>query len=254
MKVLVTGAAGFLGHGLIVPFEGRHELRLMDIVDFETKHEKVIGDVADLQTVRRAVDGVDAIVIAHMASRQAGAYEEPTLPFDANVKGTANLFFAGNERGIKRYALISSEIVVYGYEIPPRRMRDMRLRGTTMYGLTKVCQEVIAEQFQREFDLHVAALRVGYILSADDPNHVVDKYGALVDKRWGPNTDRRDIGEAARLALELPDLKYEVFYILGAPEAAEMYEMEPSFARLGWKPKLDFMWLPKGVKPQGAKK
>ena len=27
--------------------------------------------------------------------------------------------------------------------------------------------------------------------------------------------DRRDIGKAARLALELPDLGYEVFYVLG---------------------------------------
>ena len=89
MKVLVTGACGFLGRGLIEPFAGRHELRLMDVVDWQTPHEKVVGDVADLETCRRAVQGCQAVVIAHMASRQAGAYETPVLPFDANVKGTA---------------------------------------------------------------------------------------------------------------------------------------------------------------------
>ena len=244
MKVLVTGAGGFLGGGLIEPFAGRHDLRLMDVVDWQSPHEKVIGDVADLETCRRAVQGCQAVVIAHMASRQAGAYETPALPFDANVKGTANLFFAGLECGIRRYVLISSESVVMGHKVPPRRTTDMPYRGTTLYGLTKVCQEVIAEQFQREHGLEVAALRVGYILSADDPDHVVDKYGKHIHERNPPCTDRRDIGEAARLAIELPDLKYEVFYVLGAPEADRFYDMEPTFRRLGWKPRHDFTWLP----------
>ena len=53
MKVLVTGAGGFLGRGLVAPFVGRHDLRLMDVVDWQTPHEKVIGDVADLETCRR---------------------------------------------------------------------------------------------------------------------------------------------------------------------------------------------------------
>ncbi len=244
MKILVTGAGGFLGRGLIVPFEGKHELRLMDLFDWKTPHEKVIGSVADLETVRRSVDGVQAIVIAHMASRQAGAYDTPVVPFDVNVKGTANLFFAGLECGIKRYVLISGEITVMGHKIPARRTRDLPLKSFGIYGLTKVCQEVIAEQYQREFDLQVAVLRVGYILSADDPDNVVNKYGKRIKERNPPCTDRRDIGEAARLALELPDLGYEVFHVLGAPEAVEVYDVEYTYQRLGWKPKYDFTWLP----------
>lgn len=244
MKVLVTGAGGFLGQGLIVPFEGKHELRLMDVADWKTTHEKIVGDVADLDTCRRAVKGCDAVVIAHMASRQAGSYETPTIPFDANVKGTANLFFAGVECGIKKYVLISGEVVVLAHKMPPRRTLDLPLRSNTLYGVTKVCQEVIAEQFQREHNLSVAALRVGYILSADDPDHVVDKYGKHIRERNYANTDRRDIGLAARLALELPDLRFEAFYILGTPEADQWYEMEPTYHCLGFKPQYDFTWLP----------
>jgi UDP-glucose 4-epimerase len=244
MRVLVTGAGGFLGRGLIVPFVGKHELRLMDVADWQTPHEKVVGDVADLETVRKAVGGCDAIVIAHMASRQAGSYETPTLPFDANVKGTANLFFEGVKAGIRKYVLISGEAVVMGHKTPPRRTLDLPLRTSTIYGLTKVLQEVIAEHYQREHNLQVASLRVGYILSADDPNHVVDKYGKHVQERNPPFTDRRDIGLAALRAIELPDLKFEKFFILGAPEAGMVYEMEPSYTRLGWKPMYDFTWMP----------
>ena len=47
MKILVTGAGGFLGRGLIVPLEGKHDLRLMDVADEDTPHEKVMGSVAD---------------------------------------------------------------------------------------------------------------------------------------------------------------------------------------------------------------
>jgi nucleoside-diphosphate-sugar epimerase len=129
--------------------------------------------------------------------------------------------------------LISSESVVMGHKVPPRRMTDMPYRGAALYGLTKVCQEVIAEQFQREHGLEVAALRVGYILSADDPDHVVDKYGKHIQDRNPLCTGRRNIDEAARLAIEPADLKYEVFY-----------DLEPTFRRLGWKPRHDFTWLP----------
>jgi nucleoside-diphosphate-sugar epimerase len=67
MKVLVTGAGGYLGQGLVLPFEGHVDLRLMDVVDFTTSHEKIVSSVADLDAVQRAVEGVYGIVIAHMA-------------------------------------------------------------------------------------------------------------------------------------------------------------------------------------------
>ena len=62
MKVLITGAGGFLGKGLIIPFEeSGDKLRLMDIVSFSSPHETVIGNVSDLDTVMKAAEGVDAI-------------------------------------------------------------------------------------------------------------------------------------------------------------------------------------------------
>ena len=51
-------------------------------------------------------------------------------------------------------------------------------------------------------------------------------------------------GLAARLAMETPDLGYEVFYVLSSPEAEKCYDVAYTRTRLGWKAQHDFMWLP----------
>jgi nucleoside-diphosphate-sugar epimerase len=243
MKVLVTGAGGFLGRGLVVPFdEGGDELRLMDVVPFESPgHEVLVGDVADLVTVRQAVEGVDAIVIAHMASRQAGAYRTPEAPFDANVKGTANLFFAAAEQGIERVVLVSSTGVVHQHKQERFLSRDLPFAAGGIYRLTKICQEVIAEQYHGERGIRVAVLRVGYVVDSDLGQ---DKYGRPLGERNYQLTDRRDIGGVARAALALADLQWEVLYVMSTDEALAYADIAYTRERLGWLPRYRFKHLP----------
>jgi len=259
MKVLITGAGGYLGGGIHLPFvapevAGRYELRLMDVVPFERPpHEVIVGDVADLQAVRRAVKGCQGIVIAHMASRQGGAYDTPIVPFDANVKGTANLFFAAAEEGIKRVALISTTGVVAANAVadpdkgPGKYDRHSPLRSRGIYSLTKVCQEAIAEHYHREHGIGVGVLRIGCVMDGDT---MIDKYGRKHATRGPSLTDRRDIGEVARLCLEDPNLGYEIFYVMSTPESFDLYDIEYTCRRLNWRPKYDFTWLP-AYQPQG---
>src|SRR5690606_34827266 len=44
MRVLITGAAGFLGEGLVQAFDG-HDLRLLDVVEAPGPGEKLVGSV-----------------------------------------------------------------------------------------------------------------------------------------------------------------------------------------------------------------
>ena len=244
MKVLVTGAVGFLCKGLVIPFEeAGEELRVMDVVDFDSPHEKFIGDVSQQADCEKAVEGMDAIVIGHMASRQAGAYDEVALPFDVNVKGTALLFAAAVKAGIKKIALISSgAAVMKAQKETGYYASDLPLGGNGMYGLTKVCQEIIAEQYQRENDLTVSSIRTAYI---HDMDSMMDKYGKKAAEVNAQYADRCDIGEVTRRSLYLEGPRYEIFWALSTPEAKEHFEVAYTHETLDWQPKYTYEGCPR---------
>jgi nucleoside-diphosphate-sugar epimerase len=234
MRVLMTGSAGFLGQGMIPAFADC-QLRLFDVVETPGAGEKVVGSVANLQTCRDALTGMDAMVIAHMAPRGKGLYDSPAVPFEVNVTGTANLYTAARDLGIKRVVLISSIAVVKKHQDAKTFLtRDLPAASATHpYGLTKACQELIADQFYKVDGISSAILRPAYI--ADEATHR-DKYGRPASEGNWQYIDRHDIGKAARLALDVPDLGCEVFYVLGHPDGINHADVAYTHKRLGWTP------------------
>lgn len=242
MNLLLTGAGGFLGAGLVSVLGKEHRLRLLGLSKMETPHERVAADIRDFEAIRKAMKGMDAFVLNHMAPNRPPVYDTPTEPFDVNVKGAAYLFAAAAECGVKRAILISSTGVVHGHIMEKRLLTtDLPARPTNLYALTKTLQETMAEYYHRQHGMRVAILRPAYVNDADS---LVDKYGT---KRPSVNwqfIDRRDIGTAVLRALALPDLGCETFYLLGHRDAVNHADMRPSFGRLGWKPEHDFSQYP----------
>jgi len=75
-----------------------------------------------------------------------------------------------------------------------------------------------------------------------DADSLVNKYGQEIEFYTPDLIDRRDIGEVARLTLELPDLGYEVFYVFGGDDV-ENYDFQYTRDRLNWTPAHDFFRL-----------
>ena len=195
-------------------------------------HDFVQGSVNDASAVSEALDGINAVVIGHMASR--GSYSSVDAPFDINVKGTAQIFEAALARGIRRIVLISSTAVVHR-QVKARQPVSHKSSHcpTSIYALTKVLQENIARYYHEEHGFEVACLRPTHIICEDS---LTDKYGHRYDKATWQFIDPRDIARAAIAAIRLPKLGFEVFHLLTGPDADNFADVARTKSILGWEP------------------
>lgn len=111
MKVLVTGASGFMGHHLARRLIALgHVVRVLarrPLADPELKEaEQVVGDLADAGSVASAVDGVQAIF--HLAAQRDGWGIPMKTYWAVNVEGTLALLDAAARAGVERVVLCSS--------------------------------------------------------------------------------------------------------------------------------------------------
>jgi nucleoside-diphosphate-sugar epimerase len=147
MKVLVTGASGFLGSHIAeqLAAEGHSVVALVrksSKVDFLSRLpglELATGTVEDAASVRLAMKGVDAVI--HSAGVVKARSEEEF--FAVNTQGTKNLLDAAKEvaPGLKRFVYVSS-LTAVGWSDDGRPVAgDSTPRPVTGYGRSKVAAE-----------------------------------------------------------------------------------------------------------------
>jgi nucleoside-diphosphate-sugar epimerase len=150
VKVLVTGASGFLGSHIAEQLvAARHEVRLLLRPTSNTRflgflYEEATGDVRDASSLPLAVSGVDAVVHAAGLIKARGEKEFATV----NEQGTAKLISAiqMTNPDLKRFVYISS-LAAHGPS-PDGRPRPVTAtpEPITAYGRTKLVGELIARE------------------------------------------------------------------------------------------------------------
>jgi UDP-glucose 4-epimerase len=160
--ILVTGGGGFVGvptvHALLA--EGAR-VRVLDVsasprLD-EVNCEFIAADIADEAAVSRACEGIDGVV--HLAVLPLiYANHEHEVAFQANVRGSFNVFRAAGDRGVKR-VVYSSASSAYGppLEVPiPERHP---LRPNAFYAATKAAAEMLLRGLAGSYGYSFAILR-----------------------------------------------------------------------------------------------
>ncbi|HZT32421.1 MAG TPA: NAD(P)-dependent oxidoreductase [Bryobacteraceae bacterium] len=218
MKVLITGAAGYLGPHVAKALAPEHQLRLSDIKPPEQDlgHEFQTVDVSSLEQVMRASEGMDAIVNCSVV-RQG---DRPA--FGVNMGGCWNLMSAAVKHGIRRVINTGPHFTVAG---PSYEAFDFAISpdgppqpGTNLYALTKSLGHEICRVFTEHHEIYV----LNYLFyNFRDLRGVPPDYYSYLRPGSDPIpfvVSGDDAGEAFRLGLALDVSKLpsrcEAFFIL----------------------------------------
>ncbi|PYY61349.1 NAD(P)-dependent oxidoreductase [Curtobacterium sp. MCSS17_011] len=192
MRVLVTGASGFLGQAAAAAVrDAGHEVRT-----FQRRPSGVPGvqDVAGTMTddaaIARAVDGVDAIV--HLAAKVSLA-GDPADFARVNIEGTRSLLQAARAAGVGRFVFVSSPSVAHtGSSLvgaDAGAAEPSRARGD--YARTKAAAELLALDADAP-DFAVVAVRPHLVWGPGDTQLV----GRIVERARAGRLPLLDSGAA----------------------------------------------------------
>lgn len=231
MRILITGAAGFIGRKLTRSLERAHDLRLGDIQPIAGDARYVPCDVTCPAEVQAAMQGIEAVIHLAIAAGHEGPYEDDPfnqLRFDVNVKGTWNVLEAARRSGVRRIVHTSSLMVVWGYPHPEWVPADAAARPVGTYAQTKHLAEVLCEHAARTSDLSIVCLRIAKPIDLEDP---VWKQRPL-RPQWVPFPD---LVEAYRLALSASISGFEIVTLVGE-SSLRRWDLSKAEHLLGFRP------------------
>ncbi|EMR74573.1 NAD dependent epimerase/dehydratase family protein, partial [Thermoplasmatales archaeon SCGC AB-540-F20] len=125
-------------------------------------------DITIRETVEKVVDEYDIDTIYNMAAILSAVGEEkPLLCWNVNINGMYNILEIAREREMTR-VFVPSSIAVFGPETPQDNTpQETVLKPKTMYGVTKVCGELLGDYYFKRFNLDVRGVRYPGIISSE---------------------------------------------------------------------------------------
>ena len=173
MKILITGADGFIGSHLterlvrngqnvraFVVYNSFNSWGWLDrcAPDIKGHFEVFCGDIRDPNGVRAAMKGCDAVL--HLAALIAipYSYHSPDTYIDTNIKGTLNIVQAAKDLNLSKVVHTSTS-EVYGTAKFVPITEDHPLQGQSPYSASKIGADQIAMSFYKSFQTPVAIVR-----------------------------------------------------------------------------------------------
>ena len=183
-RVLVTGAAGFLGQGLISQLARQADCEAVIAVDVRevpavqrlpgiTYLKQDVRDPALGSTV--AAHRIDTLV--HLAAIVTpGKDANRAFEYSVDVEGTRNVLQACVAHGVQ-HIVVSSSGAAYGYHAdnPAWLTEDMPLRGNDSFAYShhkRLVEEMLAQHRQTHPQLQQTVLRIGTILGERVNNQI----------------------------------------------------------------------------------
>jgi len=207
-KVLVTGAAGFLGSHVADELTARgYDVTLFDVKDspYKQPNQKMVtGNITDFELLKSVTKNVDFVF--HFAG-MADIYdciEQPQNTVTNNILGTVNLLEACRLNRIQRFVFASSVYVFSN-------------QGNFYRSSKRACESYI-DDYQKIYDLNFTILRYGSLYGERTScNNRIEKIlRAFIEQNdihlSGKENDAREyihVRDAAKLTTDMLDDKYK---------------------------------------------
>ena len=241
MKILITGACGFIGsHTCRVLIQQGHQIialdDLNDYYDVDIKRKNLAemlpeasfieGDIRDKNIVKQAFShGVDAVI--HLAARAGvrSSISDPEIYISTNIIGTYNLLEAAHCHKVNKFIFASSSSV-YGINSKVPFTEDDLVQNTiSPYAMTKLAGEQLCSNFSHLYNIQCICLRFFTVYGERQrPDLAIHKFTDLIYNNkqieiYGDGSTARDythiddIVKGIILALHTSTYKFNIFNI-----------------------------------------
>lgn len=218
-NIAVTGGSGRLGRHVVELLAPEAEVTVIDIAPparGDVAHENV--SITDTEALKRVFAGKDAVV--HLAAIPNPRTASPEKCFSVNTTGTWAVLQAAEDAGVKRIVVCSSDSTTGLHYNPedwaPRYIpvdEEHPLRAIEPYSLSKVVTEVVAKSFADRGKLEVLVIRPSHIVFEPEYPEIGDRGGDVQNYHLWGYVAPEDVAEGFRLALEIEDGSYDIFFI-----------------------------------------
>jgi dTDP-glucose 4,6-dehydratase len=165
VRLLVTGAAGFIGSTYVRLYGGEHEIVVLDKLTYAGRRENLPSDVTlvegaieDRELVLELVDDFDAIVNFAAESHVDRSIAEQEAFARTHVIGTGVLLDAARERNVPRYLQVSTD-EVYGSIESGSFTETSPLDPSSPYSATKAAGDLLVSAHAHTYGIEAVICR-----------------------------------------------------------------------------------------------
>lgn len=171
MKLLFTGASGFLGHNLFPLLKESYKVTTIGLT---SQDDYKVNIAIEIPALTRTYDLVlHAAGKAHSVPRTEA---ECQAFFDVNLQGTKNLCAALEKSGIPKAFIFISTVAVYGCDTGEEITEEQPLLGTTPYALSKIQAEEYLRSWCDKHQVMLGIIRPSLIAGPNPPGNL----GAMI--------------------------------------------------------------------------
>lgn len=179
MKILVTGAAGFIGsHTADALINAGHEVHIMD--DLSGGFKRNINPKATFHEMDIRSEKVMPLwekekfdVLVHLAAQMdvRRSVADPKFDADVNVIGFLNLMEAGRKNGLKKVVFSSTGGAIYGEPDYVPQDEQHPQRPLSPYGITKLVTERYLYFYEKTHGINWVVLRYANVFGPRQNAH-----------------------------------------------------------------------------------